>query len=71
MNQIYVTQQGDELDHICFRFYGYSRGSTEQVLALEENRELALELPILREGLRVVLPPIAPPPPEPRLSLWS
>jgi phage tail protein X len=69
--QIYVTQQGDELDDICFRFYGYSRGSTETVLALEENRELALELPVLREGLKVYLPPIAPPPPAPRLKLWS
>ena len=50
MSQVYLTQQGDELDDICHRFYGYSRGSVEVVLALEANRELALELPILREA---------------------
>lgn len=71
MSQIYLTQQGDELDDICHRFYGYSRGSVEAVLALEANRELARELPILREGLTVVLPEIAPPSPAPRLKLWS
>jgi len=71
LSQTYLTQQGDELDEICFRFYGYSRGSTEAVLALEANRELALLLPILPEGIEITLPTLTPPPPEPRLKLWS
>ena len=71
MAQTYLTQQDDELDDICHRFYGYSRGSVEAVLALEANRELARELPILREGLTIVLPDIAAPTPAPRLRLWS
>lgn len=71
MSQVYLTQQDDELDEICHRFYGYSRGSVEAVLALEANRDLALELPVLREGLRITLPDLAPRTPAPRLKLWS
>jgi len=71
MAQTYFTQQNDELDDICHRYYGYSSGSVEAVLALEENRELTLELPILREGLTITLPALAPQPPPPRLKLWS
>ena len=71
MAQTYLTQQGDELDEICHRFYGYSSGSVEAVLALEANRDLALELPVLREGLMVTLPEIAPPSAAPPLKLWS
>lgn len=71
MAQTYLTQQGDELDEICHRFYGYSSGSVEAVLALEANRDLALELPVLREGLVVTLPDIAPPSAVPPLKLWS
>ena len=71
MAQTYLTQQNDELDGICHRFYGYSSGSVEAVLALEANRDLALELPVLREGLIITLPALAPQPPPPRLKLWS
>ena len=71
MTQTYLTQQGDELDDICHRFYGYSSGSVETVLALDANRDLALELPVLREGLVVTLPSIAPPSAPPPLKLWS
>jgi phage tail protein X len=71
MAQTYLTQQDDELDEICHRYYGYSRGAVEAVLALEANRELAQLLPVLPEGVRVVLPDIAPPTPAPRLRLWS
>lgn len=71
MAQTYLTLQGDELDEICHRFYGYSSGSVEAVLALEANRDMALELPVLREGLVVTLPDIAPPYTVPPIKLWS
>lgn len=71
MAQTYLTQQDDELDDICHRFYGYSRGSVEAVLALEANRDLARLLPVLPEGVTITLPDIAPPAPPPRLRLWS
>lgn len=71
MAQVYLTQQSDELDDICFRFYGYSSGSVEAVLALEANRELALQLPILPEGVKVTLPDLAPRSQPPRQNLWS
>lgn len=71
MAQTYITQQDDELDEICHRFYGYSSGSVEAVLALDANRDLALELPVLREGVTITLPDMAPQPPIPRPKLWS
>lgn len=71
MAQTYLTQQDDELDDICHRYYGYSSGAVEAVLALEANRELALELPVLREGLTITLPDLAPKAQQPRLKLWS
>lgn len=71
MAQTYLTQQDDELDDICYRFYGYSSGSVEAVLALEENRELALLLPVLPAGVTITLPDIAPKAAPPRPKLWS
>lgn len=71
MAQTYLTQQGDELDDICHRFYGYSSGSTEAVLALEANRDLALLLPVLPEGVTITLLDLAPRSAPPRPKLWS
>lgn len=71
MAQTYLTQQNDELDDICHRFYGYSSGAVEAVLALEANRDLALLLPVLPEGVTITLPTLAPQRPELRLKLWS
>jgi phage tail protein X len=71
MAQTYITLQDDELDDICHRFYGYSSGSVEAVLALEANRDLALLLPLLPPGLTITLPDLAAQLPPPRLKLWS
>ena len=60
MATYYTCRDGDELDSICRDVYGYSRGSVEQVLAHENNRELAEKLPLLDIGDVVYLPDIAP-----------
>jgi len=52
--RIYTCKAGDELDSICHREYGFSRGSTEAVMRL--NPKLANSLPILPEGLEIILP---------------
>jgi len=52
--RIYTCKDGDELDLICHREYGFSRGSTEAVMRL--NPKLANSLPILPEGLEIILP---------------
>lgn len=67
----YVTSQGDELDLICFNYYGRTRGTVEVVL--EANRDLADKMPFFEEGLTIVLPDItaeAPATPT-AIRLWS
>jgi phage tail protein X len=71
MAQIYLTQQDDELDDICHRFYGYSSGAVEAVLALEANRDLSLQLPVLPAGVSITLPTLALQPPASRPKLWG
>ncbi|MBB78344.1 MAG: phage tail protein [Crocinitomicaceae bacterium] len=68
----YTAKEGDQLDAICKEIYGYSRGSTEAVLAHESNRELAKKTPDLQAGDQVYLPDL--PPQETgvkTLKLWS
>lgn len=65
----YITQQNDELDAICFKFYGYTNGSVEAVL--EANRDLARELPLLREGIAIEMPVITPPASTTVLKIWG
>lgn len=65
----YLTQQNDELDAICFKFYGYTNGSVEAVL--EANRDLARELPLLREGITIELPDLTPPASTTVLKIWG
>ena len=59
MTKTYITIQDDELDAICFQFYGYTSGSIEKVL--EANRDLAKELPYIPAGVKITLPAIEKP----------
>jgi phage tail protein X len=51
-----VSQQGDSLDLICWRFYGNTH-AIEAVL--EKNPHVAFLAPILPTGTLVVMPDIA------------
>lgn len=55
----YVTSQDDELDAICFRYYGRTQGTVEVVL--EANRDLANLMPHFDAGVRITLPDISAP----------
>ena len=56
MAQTYTTQQGDMLDLIAWRHYGYHEGTVEAILAHWSNYRLA-ELPhVLPAGVVIVLP---------------
>tara|TARA_X000001036_G_scaffold87055_1_gene79126 strand:- start:2625 stop:2831 length:207 start_codon:yes stop_codon:yes gene_type:complete len=59
MTKIYRTIDGDELDQICFEYYGYSNGSVEAVLFA--NKDLAKKLPFLEAGINITLPDLAQP----------
>ena len=69
MAKIYITNQDDELDKICFDYYGYTSGSIE--LVLEANRDLAKELPYIPEGTQIVLPELPKPTQTTTTRLWE
>lgn len=67
---VYTTIEGDMLDMICFKHYGYENGSVEAVYAA--NRELAEQGTAFANGLQIVLPYIAQQKQERRIvTLWD
>jgi phage tail protein X len=66
----YTTIDGDMLDQICFRFYGYESGSTELVLA--GNPGLAALGPVYDLGVEIYLPDLPKAQPKKkRISLFD
>lgn len=63
------AQQGDTLDLILHRHYGYTAGITEQVLAL--NPGLAERGPILPMGSLITLPDAPTQAAAPLIQLWD
>lgn len=54
MPRTYETRDGDMLDLIAWRHYGYHRGTVEALL--EANRDLSAQPPVLPAGLIILLP---------------
>ena len=69
MSQFYVTRQFDEIDLICWRYYGRTQQTVEAVM--EVNRNLADLLPILPEGLTIELPDLPEPETTTTLRIWD
>lgn len=65
------AQQGDTIDLICWRYYGYTAGITEAVL--DANPQLDTGVPILPHGTLVNLPAVETPTPPaaPLVQLWD
>ncbi|ATD40342.1 tail protein X [Aeromonas salmonicida] len=63
------SQQGDTLDLILFRHYGYTAGITEQVLDL--NPGLAALGPILPTGTFINMPAAPTQAEQPLIQLWD
>lgn len=61
--------QGDTLDLILFRHYGYTAGITEQVLNL--NPGLAALGPILQTGTLINMPAAPTQAEQPLIQLWE
>lgn len=66
---VVLAQQGDTLDVICHRHYGYTAGVTEHVL--HANGHLAVLGPVLPIGTRVVLPAFRPASTRATVQLWT
>jgi phage tail protein X len=52
----YISLEGDVLDHLCWRHYGYEWDTTEAVL--EANRGLAAHGVVLPAGVIIFFPHI-------------
>lgn len=68
MEPVYA-QQGDTVDAICQRYYGYTRGITEDIL--KANPGLADIGPVLPIGHKVLLPIAKPQPIKTTVKLWD
>lgn len=69
MSQTYITRQFDELDDICWRYYGRTQQTVEAVMVANPN--LADLMPILPEGLTINLPDLPQPETTETLRLWD
>lgn len=69
MSQLYVTRQFDELDAICWSYYGRTQQTVEAVLLT--NPDLADMLPILPEGVTIMLPDIPTPSTSETVRIWD
>lgn len=66
---IYETRDGDMLDAVCFRYYGYAPKAVEAVL--EANPKLADLGPTFRAGVSIALPDLPAPSAEATTRLWD
>lgn len=69
MSQTYITRQFDELDDICWHYYGRTQQTVEAVMIANPN--LADLMPILPEGLTINLPDLPQPETTETLRLWD
>ena len=69
MSQLYVTQQFDELDAICWRYYSRTQQTVEAVLVANPN--LADLLPILPQGITILLPDLPEPSTSETIRIWD
>lgn len=69
MSQLYVTRQFDELDAICWQYYGRTQQTVEAVMLANPN--LADLMPILPEGLTIELPDLPEPGTSETLRIWD
>lgn len=67
----YLTKQGEMVDWIAWRVYGYSTGSTEAIY--ERNRHIALsdQPTVLPAGLTIILPNLPRPLAAKAVRLWD
>lgn len=63
------AMQGDTVEAVCYRYYGYTTGITERVL--EANPGTADLGAVLPMGHALDLPDVAPQPVATTLQLWD
>ncbi|EBR6786053.1 phage tail protein [Salmonella enterica] len=66
---IVIALQGDTVDAICWRYFGATRGVTEEVYRI--NPGLAETEPVLNQGQSIILPDVAPAQEKKLIQLWD
>lgn len=61
--------QGDTIDSLCHRYYGYTAGVTESVL--KANPNLSELGPVLPMGTKVTMPAVEEKSTRTTIQLWS
>jgi phage tail protein X len=65
MSRIYELKEGDELDLICFEYYGFCRGSVEAVLKANPEKLSLFDdlgrIPLLDKPEFILLPDVPEP----------
>lgn len=69
MTTYYLTKEGEMLDLICWKHYGFTDGVVELVLA--ENLGLAEYGSLLPAGFKIKLPVIQKPMQKSKLKVWE
>lgn len=69
MSELYITRQFDEVDEICWRYYGRTQQTVE--IVLQANPNLADLMPILPAGITISLPEIPAPSTSETLRIWD
>ncbi|WP_264702496.1 tail protein X [Wolbachia endosymbiont (group A) of Volucella inflata] len=69
MTIYHLTKEGEMLDLICWKHYGFTDGVAELVLA--ENLGLAEYGSFLPAGLKIKLPVIQKPMQKSKLKVWE
>lgn len=69
MTIYYLTKEGEMLDLICWKHYGYSSGAVEEVLL--KNPGLAEHGSFLPVGLKIKLPVTEKPLQKSKLKVWE
>lgn len=67
----YTTRDGDRLDQICFKVYGKTGGTTEEVLYQVVNYGVVDMCAVFRAGQEITLPKISPEPIIKETQLWD
>lgn len=63
-----TSKQGDTLDMICHRYFGYTRAITEDVMAMNPHIK---NTAVLESGVTIVLPIAKPVQTLPLIQLWD
>lgn len=71
MPTIYLTRDGDVLDAICVKHYGYAGLNQSLAATLEANRGLADKGSVYRAGEQIILPDWTPKAEKSDVQLWD